>query len=98
MNDETGQSVQKDILCQPTEENLYKIYEQYNDQLRVRLEDLPSCKDFTPNKIPYHSLWESIFVKPLAWIILQAGYFKKFWLGRNVGRIINSFDFISAIN
>lgn len=75
MNEETGQSVQKDILCQPTEENLYKIYEQYSDQLRVKLEDLPSCKEFTPNKIPYHSLWESIFVKPLAWVILKAGYF-----------------------
>lgn len=77
INEETGQSVQKDILCKPTEEGLYKIYEQYNDQLRVKLETLPSCEDFTPNKIAYHSLWESIFVKPLAWIILKAGYFLK---------------------
>ena len=43
MNEETGQSVQKDILCKPTEEGLYKIYEQYNDQLRVKLEDLRVC-------------------------------------------------------
>lgn len=77
INETTGQSVQKNILCKPTEENLYKIYEEYNDQLKIRLENLPECTDFTPNKIPYHSLWESIFVKPLAWIILQAGYLLK---------------------
>jgi YidC/Oxa1 family membrane protein insertase len=77
MNEETGQSVQKDILCKPTEESLYKIYEQYNDQLRVKLEDLPACNEFVPSKIAYHSLWESVFVKPLAWIILKMGYLLK---------------------
>ncbi len=77
INEETGQSLQKDILCKPGEENLYKTYEQYNDQLNVRLEDLPTCKDFKLNSVPYHSLWESIFVKPLAWIILQVGYLLK---------------------
>lgn len=74
MNEETGQNLQKDILCKPTEENLYQTYEKYNDQLNVKLEDLPSCNEFIPNSIPYHSLWESIFVKPLAWLILKAGY------------------------
>lgn len=77
MNEETGQSIQKDILCKPTNENLYKTYEQYNDQLNIKLENLPSCEEFELNKIPYHSLWESIFVKPLAWLILKVGYFFK---------------------
>ncbi len=77
MNEETGQSLQKDILCKPTEENLYKIYEEHNDQLNVKLEDLPECSEFKLNSIPYHSLWESIFVKPLAWLILQMGYLLK---------------------
>lgn len=77
MNEETGQSLQKDILCKPTEEKNYQTYEKYNDQLNIKLEDLPECSEFTPNKIPYHSLWESIFIKPLAWVILQLGYFFK---------------------
>ena len=77
MNEETGQNIQKDILCKPTNENLYKTYEKYNDQLNIKLEDLPSCEEFETNKIPYHSLWESIFVKPLAWLILKVGYFLK---------------------
>lgn len=77
MNEETGQNLPKDILCKPSEENLLKMYEQYNDQLKVKLEDLPECNEFKLNSVPYHSLWESIFVKPLAWVILQIGYFLK---------------------
>lgn len=77
MNEETGQNLPKDILCKPSDENLYKTYEQYNDQLNIKLEDLPACNEFKLNSVPYHSLWESIFVKPLAWIILQVGYFLK---------------------
>lgn len=90
MNEETGQSLQKDILCKPTDENLYKTYEKYNEQLNVKLEDLPACNDFHLNSVPYHSLWESIFVKPLAWIILQVGYFfKNFgWAVMIVGLLI----------
>lgn len=77
MNEETGQNLPKDILCKPKDENLYKTYEQYNDQLNIKLEDLPSCEEFKLNSVPYHSLWESVFVKPLAWIILQVGYLLK---------------------
>ena len=65
-NEETGQSLQNNILCKPTEKSLYEKYEKHNDQLKTKLEDLPSCQDFTQSKIKYHSLWESIFVKPLA--------------------------------
>ena len=74
-NEETGQSLQNNILCKPTEKELYDIYEKYNDQLKTKLEDLPECKNFTPNKIKYHGLWESFFVKPLAYIILKIGEF-----------------------
>lgn len=71
--DKTGQSLQNNILCKPTEENLYKVYEKYNDQLTTKLEELPSCNDFKPSDIKYKSLWESLFVKPLAYIILKLG-------------------------
>ncbi len=73
--EKTGQSLQNNILCKPEEQELYEVYEKYNDQLQTKLEDLPTCNDFKPNTIAYHSLWESIFVKPIAWLILKLGIF-----------------------
>ena len=72
--EKTGQSLTANILCQPSEEKLLKEYTKYNDKLTIKLEDLPTCKKFTPNKIKYKGLWESLFVKPLAYIILKFGY------------------------
>lgn len=76
-NESTGQSLTANILCQPSDEELYNTYEEYKDKLQVSLDDLPTCKSFTPHKIKYRSLWESIFIKPLAWIILKFGYLVK---------------------
>ena len=73
-NEETGQSLTSNILCQPTDQKLYDLYSEYDDDLQIQLEDLPKCREFTPNKIKYQSLWETIFVKPLAYIILKIGY------------------------
>lgn len=71
----TGQSVQKDILCQPEKDSdLYKIYESNNEQLKTKLEDLPACKDFSLLTNEYTGLWDAILVKPLALIILKFGY------------------------
>ncbi len=69
----TGQSLQNNILCKPKGQELYELYEKYNDQLKTKLEELPTCEEFKPGDIKYKSLWESIFVKPLAWIILKLG-------------------------
>lgn len=76
-NEETGQTLTSNILCQPTDEQLYNTYSEYNDKLQVPLEDLPQCSTFTPNKLKYKSLWESVFIKPLAFIILKLGYLIK---------------------
>ncbi len=73
----TGQSLQNNILCQPKEQELYDVYVKYNDQLKTKLEDLPTCENFKPNDIKYHSLWESFFVKPIAWLILKLGILLK---------------------
>ena len=72
--DKTGQTLTSNILCQPEEEELKELYIKYNKHLQVKMEDLPTCKKFTPNKIKYKSLWESLFVKPLGFIILKFGY------------------------
>lgn len=74
INEETGQSLTANILCKPSEESLYATYNKYNDSLTVSLDDLPECSSFTPSKLKYNGLWESIFIKPLAYIILKLGY------------------------
>lgn len=67
-NKETGLSVTENIICQPTDKNMIKIYEE-ND---IDLGELPKCNNF---KIvsEYEGIWTSIFVKPLAWLIIQIG-------------------------
>ena len=67
-NEETGQSITENVICKPTEESTLKIYEEYD----VDIEKLPSCEDFTPLG-NYEGLWTSIFVKPLAWVIIKVG-------------------------
>ena len=76
-NPETGQTLTSNILCKPKQQQLLETYEKYNDKLQVKLENLPACRSFTPNKLEYQSLWETIFVKPLAWLILNLGYLVK---------------------
>ena len=73
INETTGQTLTSNILCKPITDELYQVYEKYDDKLTTKLEDLPSCEDFKPTDIKYQSLWESIFVKPLAWLILKLG-------------------------
>ena len=71
--EQTGQSLQNNILCKPSEKELYEVYEKYNDQLKTKLEELPECENFKPSDIKYNGLWETLFVKPLAYIILKLG-------------------------
>ena len=67
-NEKTGQSITENIICKPTNEDVIKIYEK-ND---VDIKKLPECEDFNPLK-NYEGLWTSIFVKPLAGVIIQIG-------------------------
>ena len=69
-NDKTGQSITENIICRPTDEDVIKIYEE-ND---VDLDKLPECTKFNPNPTQnYEGIWTSVFVKPLAWVIIQIG-------------------------
>ena len=47
---------------------MLKIYEENE----VDIEKLPSCKNFNPYS-NYEGLWTTLFVKPLAWVILKIG-------------------------
>ena len=71
-NEETGQTVTANIICKPTNESTIKVYQENG----VDLDKLPSCKDFTPIA-NYEGLWTSLFVKPLAWVIIKLGLILK---------------------
>lgn len=73
---ETGQNLTKNILCKPTDKNVLLIYEKYG----VDVDKLSSCDDFSLFS-DYEGLWASLFVKPLAWVIIKAGkIFKNYGL------------------
>lgn len=74
-NPTTGQSLTENILCQPEDEETIKAYDKYKDI--VDISKLPTCQNFQINSGGYEGLWDSIFVKPLAWVIIQIGNFVK---------------------
>lgn len=67
-NEQTGQVLKTDIICQPTDKESLKLYEKYD----IDISKLPKCENFSPLN-NYEGLWTSIFVKPLAWFIIQIG-------------------------
>ena len=75
--EKTGQVIQNDILCKPTDKELIKLYEENDDQLKISLKKLPECRNFKINSNKSASLWEGVFIKPLAYIILKLGYIVK---------------------
>ena len=84
-NENTGQSLTENIICQPTDKENIKLYEENG----VKVDELPTCEEFTPASGKYEGLWTSIFVKPLSFILL--------WAGRLVGNYAISLIIISII-
>lgn len=70
----TGQILQKDILCKPEDKELDELYSEYKDQTKIHYDDLPLCSDFSLSSNKADGIWEGIFVKPLAFLILKLGY------------------------
>lgn len=74
-NEKKGQQLVTNILCKPTDEDMLQLYNKYNKEnkkKKVNLTKLENCKNM---KITgkYDDLWTNIFVKPLAWFIIQLG-------------------------
>ena len=65
------------ILCKPESEDLKEIYKNNSDKLLVEYDKLPECKNLKINSGGYEGLWTSLFVKPLAWIIVKIGLLVK---------------------
>ena len=72
-NPETGQNIVKNILCKTENEVNNDIYDKY----KVDLSKVPECKNYNPTKGKYEGIWNSVFVKPLAWLIIKVGYLVK---------------------
>lgn len=66
--DETGKTLTENILCKPTEEEVIELYKKN----KVDVDSLPNCENFKPFD-EYEGLWTTIFVKPLAWVIIKLG-------------------------
>lgn len=67
-NEETGKALTENVLCRPTDESAIKLYEENG----VDVTKLPACENFKPFD-EYEGLWTTIFVKPLAWVIIKIG-------------------------
>ena len=72
-NEVTGQNLVENILCRPISESTLDRYKDYN----IKISELPACKNFNVNSGGYEGIWTSLFVKPLAWLILKIGYLVK---------------------
>ena len=68
-NELTGQSLTENILCQPEAFETIKIYKENN----VDISKLPKCSNFKITSGGYEGVWTTIFVKPLAWLIIKIG-------------------------
>ena len=74
----TGQSLRTSIYCKPSKDTeIYKLYEKYENQMTIKLSKLPTCEKYKINSNKTKSLWQFLFVKPLAYVILKLGYLLK---------------------
>ena len=80
--EETGKALTENVLCKPTDEKVVELYKENN----VDIDKLPACETFKPFN-EYEGLWTTIFVKPLAWAIINIGLLlEKINFGKNLVR------------
>ena len=82
-NEVTGQNLTKNIICKPTNKETIKIYEKNG----VKINKLPKCEKFKVTNGKYEGLWTSLFIKPLAFILIL--------LGKNIGNYAISLIIVS---
>ena len=68
-NELTGQNLVENILCKPEDSTTIELYKNN----RVDIDKLPTCSEFKVTSGGYEGIWTTIFVKPLAWVILKIG-------------------------
>ena len=74
VNEKTGQNLTANILCLPEDKELLNEYQKNEKNMDVKLSDLPKCTNMKIyEKKSYNGLWVGLFVRPLAWCIIQLG-------------------------
>ena len=79
-NESTGQNLPSNILCKPTDSETLEIYKDYNEKTKnnkIDIDSLSECEDMSIVSKNYDGLWVTIFVQPLAWIIIKIGLLVK---------------------
>ncbi len=71
--DKTKKQYVSNIICKPETEELVNVYINNKDKLLVDYDKLPKCENLKINSGGYEGLWTSLFVKPLAWVIVKLG-------------------------
>ena len=71
--DNTKKAYGSNIICKPESEDLLKIYTDNAKEQKIDIDNLPNCSELKINSGGYEGLWTSIFVKPLAWLIIKLG-------------------------
>ena len=64
-------TLNQNILCKPTNKGVLKKYDKYKKQININ--KLPECTEFKISDGNYNNLWESLIVKPLAWVTIKLG-------------------------
>lgn len=72
-NKNEQKSYVSNILCKPETKELIEIYKVNDKKLTIKYDDLPKCSNLKINSGGYEGLWTSLFVKPLAWVIVKVG-------------------------
>lgn len=67
----TGQNLTENILCQPENPEIREIYMENE----IDLEEFPKCSEFSINHGGYEGIWKTLFIKPLAWLLIQGNHF-----------------------
>ena len=67
-NETTGQTITKNIICKPTDKTAIKIYKEN----KVNIDKLPDCNKMKISG-KYEGIWNTIFVRPLAFLIVRLG-------------------------
>lgn len=74
IDEKTGQSLSANILCLPEDEEILSNYQKYEEYMDVKLSDLHKCSAMKVyDKKSYNGLWVQLFVRPLAWVIINLG-------------------------
>lgn len=70
-DDKVRITLNENILCKPNDEGLKEKYNEYKKQIDIS--KLPECSNFSINDGNYNNLWETLVVKPLAWLTIKVG-------------------------